>query len=329
MSSVFSMRKTATVLGTATAAMALVVGASAGANAATYVNAGSDTLQNVTRALTTEYTSNVDPNGNNWITVDAGKAAGSVTTGKAACNTNYGTGKNPWPNGSGDGIKALLAERAGTNANCLSFARSSRGPKAGTSEATLTFVKVAGDAITWATKKAGAPTNLTQQQVKDIYNCTITNWNQIPGSTVSGVIQKHIPQAGSGTRQEFIDKVLGGVDPTLPLGGACASTVIQGAQENRGDAPEITSVDAIIPYSKAAYGEQTTPATGVVNHTNGFVLGNINGLAPNATGFVGNRDVFYVYDGTDTESDTDAIAFINWAKAPAQRPIWTSFGFSV
>ncbi|MYV98801.1 substrate-binding domain-containing protein [Streptomyces sp. SID3343] len=328
MSSVFSMRKTATVLGTAAAAMALVVGSSAGANAATYVNAGSDTLQNVTRALTTQYTTLGGTN--NWITVDAGKAAGSVTTGKAACNTNYGAGKSAWPNGSGDGINALLAERAGTNANCLSFARSSRGPKVGSiPENSLTFTKVAGDAITWATKKPGVPNNLTQQQIKEIYNCTITNWNQIPGSTASGVIQKHIPQAGSGTRSEFIARVLGGADPTLPAGGACASTVIQTAQENRGDAPQITSIDAIIPYSKAAQGEQTNPATGVGNHTNGFVLGNIDGIAPNGAGFVGNRDVFYVYDGTDTESDTDAIAFITWATAPAQKAIWTSYGFSV
>jgi ABC-type phosphate transport system substrate-binding protein len=324
------MRKTATVLGTATAAMALVVGANAAASANTYVNAGSDTLQNVTRTLTNQYTTSGDPAGNNWITVDAGKAAGSVTTGKAGCNNNYGAGKSAWPNGSGDGIAALLAERTAPAANnCLAFARSSRGPKAGTAETSLTFTKVADDAITWATKKPGVPNNLTQQQVKDIYNCTITNWNQIPGSTASGVIQKHIPQAGSGTRSEFITRVLGGVDPTLPVGGACASTVIQSAQENRGDAPQITSIDAIIPYSKAAYGEQTNPATGVTNHTNGFVLGNIDGKAPNAAGFVGNREVFYVYDGADTESDVDTIAFIAWATAPAQKAIWTSYGFSV
>lgn len=325
MSSVFSMRKTATVLGTVGAAMALVVGANASANANTYVNAGSDTLQNVTKALSTEYANNVDPNGNNWITVNAGVAAGGVNTGKPACNTQYGSTANPWPNGSGAGINALLAERAGTSANCLSFVRSSRGPKAGTPEATLTFVRVAGDAVTWATKKPGAPTNLTQAQLQNIYKCTITDWNQI-NSSLSGTIEKHIPQAGSGTRQEFIDKVLG-FDPTATSNGACAATVNQNAQENRGDAPQILSNNAIIPYSQAAYGEQTTPASGVTNHTGGFTTRSIGGLAPNAGGFVGNRSVYYVYDPLDTESDVDALGFINWAKDSAQRPIWATFGF--
>ncbi|MEU0937812.1 MULTISPECIES: substrate-binding domain-containing protein [unclassified Embleya] len=319
------MRKTATVLGTATAAMALVVGANASANAATYVNAGSDTLQNVTAALGSDYAANVDPGGNNWITVNAGVPAGGQATGKAACDTQYGTGKNPWPNGSSAGINALLAERAGTSANCLSFIRSSRGPKAGTPETTLTFTRVAGDAVTWATKKPGAPTNVTRAQLQDIYKCTITDWNQI-NSSLSGTIEKHIPQAGSGTRQEFIDKVLG-FDPTATANGACAATVNQSAQENRGDAPQILSNNAIIPYSQAAYGEQTTPASGVTNHTGGFTPRSIDGKAPNATGFIGNRSVYFVYDPLDTEPDTDTIAFINWAKAPAQLPIWTTFGF--
>ncbi|MYW02946.1 substrate-binding domain-containing protein, partial [Streptomyces sp. SID3343] len=249
--------------------------------------------------------------------------------GKAACNTNYGVGKDAWPNGSNDGIRALLAEHAGSNANCLSFARSTRDRRSdnGNAEASLAFERVGGDAITWATRKAGVPNNLTQKQVRDIYNCTITDWNQIPGSTVSGPIQKHLPQAGSGTRTEFIRTVLRGVDPTLPVGGYCASSIFVTAQENRGDAPQITSVDAIIPYSKAAYREQTNPATGVANHTNGFVLGNIDGKAPNASDFVGNIDVYYVYDDMDNENDADTIAFINWAKAPAQRAIWTAFGY--
>ncbi|WP_424641720.1 PstS family phosphate ABC transporter substrate-binding protein [Embleya sp. AB8] len=320
------MRKTATVLGTVGAAMALVVGANASANAATYVNAGSDTLQNVTSTLTTEY-ANVDPGGNNWVTVNAGVAAGGVNTGKAECNTQYGTGANPWPNGSGAGINALLAQRSGANAKCLSFARSSRGPKAGTAETTLNFVRVAGDAVTWATKKAGAPTNLTQAQLQGVYKCTINDWSQID-PTLSGAIQKHVPQAGSGTRQEFIDKVLG-FDPTAASNGACAATVIQTAQENRGDAPQITSLDAIIPFSQAAYGEQTNPATGVTNHTNGFVLGQIDGKAPNTAGFVGNRSVYYVYDPLNGQNNSDVIGFINWAANSAQRPIWAAYGFAV
>ncbi|MYV98800.1 hypothetical protein, partial [Streptomyces sp. SID3343] len=86
----FTLRKGGTVAATIAAAMTLVAGVSGGAQAASPVNAGSDTLQNITRALTTQYTSSGDPSGNNWITVDAGKAAGSVNTGKAACNTNYG-----------------------------------------------------------------------------------------------------------------------------------------------------------------------------------------------------------------------------------------------
>ncbi|MGW1997890.1 hypothetical protein [Embleya sp. NPDC001921] len=65
----------------------------------------------------------------------------------------------------------------------------------------------------------------------------------------------------------------------------------------------------------------------MVNHTNGFKLGSIDGKAPNAAAFTGNISTYYVIDALDTENDAATVAFIDWAKAPAQRPIWQLFGF--
>ncbi|GCD97813.1 substrate-binding domain-containing protein [Embleya hyalina] len=298
------------------AAMTLVIGTTTSARAATFVNGGTDSLYNVTRALADDYAFNVDPNGDDWLTAPA--APGAFTFANAACNAYYAT--HPLPTNA----DVLPLERAQVVPNCFAFARTDVTP---TTPTDLTYIRVAGDAVTWATKKPGAPTNLSKAVLKNIYNCTYTDWSQLPGSTASGAIQKHLPRAEGGLRRNFIKYVLDDFDPTAPANYPCSITVVGTAQPDRGDDPAIGSANAIIAYDASAYRAQTTPATGVVNHTNGFKLGSIDGKAPNTAAFTGNISTYYVIDARDTEIDTNTIAFINWAKAPAQRPIWQLFGF--
>ncbi|MGC0420284.1 substrate-binding domain-containing protein [Embleya sp. AB8] len=327
-----STRKSATVLGIVGTAMALVVGANASANAATYVNAGSDTLQNVTSALTNEYAANVDPGGNNWVTVNSDVSQGGVNTGKAACDTNYGTnGRRPsWPGSHASGIRDLLNQRGKLLENCLSFVRVARSPRNLSEETALTWVRVAADSVTWATKKPGIPTDLTQRQLQDIFKCVITDWSQIPGSTASGPIQKYLPSGYySDVRAVFTEKVLG-FDPTAAANGSCSTTIVGIPTENQGT--QATSTNAIMPYSKAAYSAQTNPASGVLNRTDGFILGNIDGKAPgegdtSPNSFPGNNSVYFVYDPLYDATARETIAFIDWAANPAQRPIWAAYGF--
>ncbi len=89
-----------------------------------------------------------------------------------------------FPVGSGSGIK-LLVNQGGAGVPQVDFARSSRGP--GTDAKTTKFVAFARDGVTWFhfTKAAGkfTPsaqiTNLTQQQLLDVFTGKTTNWKDI------------------------------------------------------------------------------------------------------------------------------------------------------
>ena len=68
----------------------------------------------------------------------------------------------------------------------------------------------------------------TVQQVRDIFNCVVTNWNQIPGGG-NGPIQRVFPSNSSGTGDTFIKKVLGG---TVPPSGVAGCPNVITAEEN-------------------------------------------------------------------------------------------------
>ncbi|WP_143657877.1 substrate-binding domain-containing protein [Embleya scabrispora] len=321
------------VLGTA---MALVVGADASAVADTHVNGGAYTLEDVTRMLTTDYEANVDPSGSVWITVGSGTSRGGIDTHKAACDADYGIHgpASRWPGIEYSATRTLLDQRAHIRENCLDFARVSGATfHPDSDETSLTWVRVAGDAVTWATGKAGVPSNLTRGQLQDIYRCNFTDWSQIPGSSASGPIQKYLPTGRySDVRAVFVQYVLG-FDPTQPANGPCAATVADAPGENRGD--YVTSPNAILPYTKSAYSAQKNPLSGVPDHTGGFRLGNIDGRVPgqgrtdggDPNAFVGNHSVYFVYDPFRGAANAATVDFINWAKDPAQRVVWATYGF--
>lgn len=303
--------KIATAAAAAAAALFMAVPS---ANAATYAGVGSDTTQDVMRALTEEYATTVDPT-NTWVSIDAGSTTQTIP----GCTIS-----NPAPNGSSAGINALLADSTG----CIDYARSSRPLKTGTEQSTLTAVRLGGDSVSVAAlpQAAGghAPTNISLADIQKIYKCEITNWNGVTGGTSSDPIVRYLPQAGSGTRDFFITSVLG-FDPTDLNTGSCTTqpTLVQ---ENRGDAVATADRDsAILPYSKAAWTAQANSGdTGVPDHRAGFVLLNINGTAPGGTGFVGNRDVYNVYKTAG--ADPTLVAFLNWAAA--QNDFKALYGFT-
>ncbi len=56
---------------------------------------------------------------------------------------------------------------------------------------------------------------MTLQQLRDIYNCKITQWNELPGGG-TGQIQRVLAQLNSGTEASYLARVLGaerGGDP--------------------------------------------------------------------------------------------------------------------
>ena len=168
------------------------------------------------------------------------------------------------PNGSGDGINALLAD--GTQQE-ISFARMSRPPKASeqTSAAgasgvgTLRVVQLATDTLAMASATTTNAPTLSVAQLKAIYTCQITTWHQLNSAIAStDTIIPIIPQTGSGTRSTFetdigvSDSTI--VTDTLPNAGGC----VRVGEENdpyslyinaNGDSVSTANPDAIAPMS--------------------------------------------------------------------------------
>lgn len=194
------------------------------------VGVGSDTTQNIANAYSTLYNRTRTP-----------KLYSFNATGTRTIRPAAGCAVITRPDGSGAGLSALLADTTG----CIDFARSSRKPKADGTEKSLAFLAFARDGVTVAvatTTNAGA--NVTTAQLKAIFTCHATRWNQVGGKN-SSTIKPILPQVKSGTRAFFLTTI-GITDAEV---GRC---VVQGSQENdqnvlAGDPNKIA------PFSVARY----------------------------------------------------------------------------
>ncbi|MDP9240211.1 MAG: substrate-binding domain-containing protein, partial [Actinomycetota bacterium] len=95
---------------------------------------------------------------------------------------------------------------------------------------------------------------MTTAQLTSIYNCTVTNWNQISGTLPSNTIQPYLPQVGSGTRKFFLTAI-GLTDATV---GACVN---QTQEENNGSFL-VGQPNRLAPYSIARWISQTPTVQG-------------------------------------------------------------------
>jgi hypothetical protein len=174
---------------------------------------------------------------------ESGSLTQSIASDTLTCSggITYNTTTQP-PNGSGQGKTALATEEtaAATQQGCIDFSRSSSppaphaetlpstGPENGDPSAShLDYYAYALDGVT-PVVGSDAPTTVRQSgsdvgpsnglslaQIQGIYDCTITNWNQITVNGVTGANSPIIifwPQAGSGTRAVYTDVL--GFDPT-------------------------------------------------------------------------------------------------------------------
>jgi ABC-type phosphate transport system substrate-binding protein len=164
------------------------------------------------------------------------------------------------PDGSSAGISALETNTAdpGNPADyCIDYARSARGAKASDppcGPGGVCFLPLAGDAVTYASRNAAsggsnAPANLTAAQLKSIYTCKVTNWNQVGGPNAP--IHALLPQISSETRSAFLTALGGGTTPVKP--GGCVSSAGNSLLENQGVASVLNDPDAVVPYSVSAY----------------------------------------------------------------------------
>jgi ABC-type phosphate transport system substrate-binding protein len=215
------------------------------------------------------------------------------------------------PNGSSAGITALTNDKPMSNGDfCIDFARSSRAPKAVVSgtNGPDTFASFAKDAITYSSVSGSAnvPAGMTVADLTNIYNCTWTNWDQIPGNSAHNApIVAVLPQNGSGTRATFLAALGGGVNnPLVP--GSCVVNGTSGGlpvEENTGSSSSSyanttlftgsSAADIIFPYSVGDYIAQATTNEGTYN---GHAIG-----GHSATDFAhGNLVLQSTTDGTGT-----------------------------
>lgn len=284
------------------------------------VAGGSDTIQNVSDPILADAQSAVNGTTIGGTTVDmnttnlhAAVGAGqpdlvyNVPGGPncAAAHT-YTTNSAPpvgqvqAPNGSGQGLAALVAAEAGNypatgaGTGCLSIARSSGGPKGAVTDgsANLHFTAFALDAVSWSTPSIYAPPTMSLAQLQGIYACTYTDWGQV-GGIAGHAIQRYMPQASSGTGKFFVSSLLAGVAPAaasgVPAGSTFACPAVINTQldnagkpleENTGNELDAAGYQtAILPYS---VGQWVYQSIGHLNPTidlrNGVRIGGITPL---------------------------------------------------
>ncbi len=223
----------------------------------------------------------------------------SLTTTGGAC----GGGTTP-PNGSSAGISCLDADTTGQ----VDFSRSSRGAKTGETS-THNFWAFALGAVDYVTfPGTHAPTNLTQQNLIDIYTCfssgpnvgkpVISDWHQLNASApVGSTIVKYAPQSGSGTYSFFNSKLLNG----NTIDANCDASHMSVSLEEH-DARGVTTASKPNAIYAFDYARWTAQKNGVeADLRNGATLGSLNSVTPSPTTvntspsrFLGTRYVYNV-----------------------------------
>ncbi len=148
---------------------------------------------------------------------DIGKC---LTVGQTATVTNgnwdHDSAVSLYPTGSSAGVRGLQNGQ-------FDYARSSRGPNTSGDTGT-NFWAYGKDGIAMITLGNRTPFNFTKAQIQGIYNCSITNWNQLPGYTgAAGVIEPVGMNPSSGTKSTFQSYL--GFDPN---NGTCVKKLASG-----------------------------------------------------------------------------------------------------
>ena len=257
----------ASLISTSTGASATVTPQTAGVVLAA---GGSDTTEKVMDAIMAQTNAAA---GETWVNLPSFTLAPTQVPGDASCPTmnwqpNGVTPVAPdrsLPSGSGAGrsmLQTLIADNLtyGSPAvgvkGCMDIARSSAySSSSGVSVGNSEYYAFALDAVSWATASLSAPAALSRSDLQKIYNCTITDWSQVPGGS-AGPIQRYLPTTASGTYSFFLSDVLGSSNFNFGTPSASCPAVIlvdtTGAPLEEHNASKINPdhwQSAILPYS--------------------------------------------------------------------------------
>ena len=245
-----------------------------------YAAVGADAFAELTNNFAGIYNTNVAPGATDPViaSYDAVNpvtaASGETITTKPGCNL-------PRPNGANGGLTQILNNQLSTvdsTTPCIDFVRASRSKKADGTEASLTFYAQSRDAVGYATVgNAYAPTTpLTAAQLKDIFECTITDWSEVGGQ--AGAIHVYTQPTTAATYTFFL-QAIGSTLNNVSTGCGPAATL---SQQNDGRSV-LGDPQGIAPYAITKWAAQQNGAPGIADLRGGTTLGLIGATSVSPT----------------------------------------------
>jgi phosphate transport system substrate-binding protein len=190
------------------------------------------------------------------------------------------------------------------NAGRADIGDASRDPIPGVDPPGLVFSKIARDGVCMITNSANPLPNLNQELVQGIFTGDITDWSQVPGSTLTGPIDLFDREAVSGTQDAFQNIFLG---ESLKISPSATAEPSEGL--------EVSAVGS----QKSAIGFVSFAAT--INA--GVHTVNYNGipctLANAKSGQYGGVRNFWMV--TKGEPKGEAAKFIDWVVKPHNKVV--------
>jgi ABC-type phosphate transport system substrate-binding protein len=237
-----------------------------------YAAVGADAFAELTNNVVSTY--NSQPSAPTDL-LESYDAVNPTTGATDTISTKPGCVNIPRPNGANAGITAILLNQKSTvdtNTFCIDWVRSSRAKGSAAGEANLTFYAQSADAVSYATVgNAYAPTTpLTTAQLKDIFECTTTDWSDVGGQP--GPIHLYLPPSSAATLTFFLTAI--GSSLTNVSAG-CGAAVIGNEQQNDGRTMNGDPL-GISPYAVTKWAAQENGAPGIADNRGGSEVGLVN-----------------------------------------------------
>jgi len=141
---------------------------------------------------------------------------------------------------------------ADVGAGRVTIGNSSRDPKP-TDPPGIFFNKIAKDAICVITNPANPVPNYDQKTIQGIFSGKITDWSQVPGSTITGPIDLTVRTPASGTQDAFQKIFLGSSTVASSASQFASNGLVQQKVQSDKQAVGYVSLDFIQGTSPGAY----------------------------------------------------------------------------
>ena len=238
-----------------------------------YSTVGADAFAELTQNITVAYNKQTPAPAHVLASYDAFNsktgAVGEQITTKPGCSIVR-------PNGANAGITALTLNQKSTtdpSAFCIDWVRASRAKGTAAAEANLTFYAQSRDAVSYAViGNAYAPTTpLTSAQLKDIFECTVSDWSQVGGQ--AGEIHVYLPPDSAATLTFFLQAI--GTNLTNVKAGCTGLPRVFVGQQNDGHSMK-GDPQGILPYAVTKWAAQVNEPTGIQDLRGGAHIGLVN-----------------------------------------------------